>query len=47
MQIRIAVQHQNACRFSDRILGYSEDDNNELYVNTIDNFYVIVHISAV
>ena len=43
MRIRVAVQHQNACSVAVQGLHYTDKDNNQLYVNMVDNFYFIVH----
>ena len=43
MKIVIAVQHQDACSVAGQGLYSSENDNKKLYVNIVDNFYVIVH----
>ena len=42
MRIRIAVQHQDACTLAGWILSSSGDNKNKVYVNMIDNLYVIV-----
>ena len=42
MRIRIAVQRQDACSAVGQRMHSSENDKNQVYVNIIDNFYVIV-----
>ena len=43
MRIGIAVQHQDDCMVAVRRLHSSDNDNNQVYVNMVDDFYVIVH----
>ena len=43
MRTGIAFQHQDACSVAGRRLHSSDNDNNQVYVKIIDNFYVIVH----
>ena len=45
MQIGINVQHQDACSVACRRLNYSENDKNQVYVDIIYNYYVIVKVS--
>ena len=42
MRIGIAVRHQYACSVAGRRLHSSDYDKNQIYVEIIDNFYVIV-----
>ena len=44
MRIRIAVQRQDACSAAGRRLHSSDNDKNQVYVNIIGNFYVIVKV---
>ena len=43
IRIGVAVQHQDVCSVAGRRLHSSDNDNNQVYVNMVDNFYVIVH----
>ena len=43
MRIRVTVQHQGALNIAGWRLHSRENDNNQVYVNMVDNFYVIVH----
>ena len=42
MRIGTAVQHQDDFSAAGRGLHFSENDKNKVYVNIIDNFYVIL-----
>ena len=41
-RIVIAVQHQDECSIAGQRIHSSNNDNNTVYVNIIDIFYVIV-----
>ena len=43
MRISITVQYQDNCSVEGQRLNSSAGDNNNVYINMVDNFYVTVH----
>ena len=43
MRIMVTVQHQDACCIAGQRMHSCDSDNNQVYVNMVDKFYVIVH----